>query len=147
MKIVMTWGVVFLALVFYYTDLQLPLERSFIKGVHLLAAHQNDQARDEFNKITAAYPNYTPAYFNLMHISAQEGRWQQGLDFCRKGLESSIANAEDVFGRNVFFLNKPDFNNQIYTTASAYSRIEMRRYNDLVISGFLLTFLNDHEVN
>ena len=69
----------------------------FGKGLVYVELTQYDEAMDFFNKTLSIVPNHAGAHYNIGFILTKLGKYTQGLDYIRKGIESEANYEQEKF--------------------------------------------------
>jgi len=69
----------------------------FGKGLVYVELAQYDEATDFFNKTLSVVPNHAGAHYNIGFILTKLGKYAQGLDYIRKGIENEANYEQEKF--------------------------------------------------
>ena len=93
-NIAVPWISAMVLLILYYAFIEIPMERSFIKGVNYLNQNKVAQASAEFDKVLRVYPQYEPVYLNVANYCLKNGKIKEGRARYNRALRLCLINSE-----------------------------------------------------
>ncbi len=103
MNILTPWASAFLFLLIYYSFIQFPMERSFIKGLNYLNQNKALEASQEFKKVIRVFPKYEPVYLNVANYFLQNGHLKQSMSYWEYSRRICLLTAEIFTERGLVY--------------------------------------------
>ncbi len=112
-------------LVCYYAFIQLPMERSFKKGVSYLNENKPTEASKELDKVLRVYPKYEPVYLNVANYALKNGQKEESDKRYRVARRLCLINSEIFSERGLVYAK---YRNNLAQGTEFYNEHVFRNY-------------------